>query len=136
MARKYRIDIARFECPTCGHWSTPPEAINVIPHEMELYNIIDGSDVPDKDTENILVQTLNQYHYGNDFTINPILKTGAETPPLLNPDVDPSAYEKVISVNRSYCEVQYQSSTILDESDHITLGCPQCHALLYEVRWK
>lgn len=131
-----RIDIASFECPDCGHCSTPPESINSIPDQMETYNTIDATHIPDKDTEDIFIQTLEQYHYGNDFIIHAQRKPTPELPPLLVSEVEPSAYEKVIKVQRSYCNVKEQSSTILSESNHIVLSCPQCGAQLYEVSWR
>lgn len=130
-----RIDVASFECPTCGHKSTPPEEVNAFAHQMENYGAFDGVDVPDKTTENILLQTLNMEHYGNYFTIETVRKPETIGELDLNPELAPDMYTKVITVERSYAEVTVQSDTMLEDSKHIVLSCPQCHAFLYEVRF-
>lgn len=133
---KRRIDIARFECPTCGHWSTPPEAINAFPQQMEKYTELEAVQLPDSDADSALMNELNLNHYGNDFQIEAVRKADvAEQDLILNPELAPESYTKVVKVERSYCEVAYQSDTFLDESNHIVLSCPQCHAQLYEVKW-
>ena len=135
-----RIDVSHFECPGCGHLSTPPEEINTIPHQMETYEEIEAIHVPKPEDEQIFKQTLEQYHYGNDFDIQPIQKPDADKiipePLKLKPELAPKLFTKRIQVQRSYAEVKEQSSTLLEESDHIVLSCPQCHQTLYEVNWR
>ena len=132
-----RIDVARFECPTCGHWSTPPEAINAFPEQMENYEAIEAVIIPDPQTTEIFKETLEEQHEGNTFEITPIRKESAPVDDgfVLSPEVEPEAYVKVITVSRSYCKVGFQSHTDLAESDHIVLTCPNCDSQLYEVRW-
>lgn len=120
-----RVDIASITCSGCGHISTAPDAINGIPNQMENYGDIDGIHVPDKETEEILRQTLEEQHRGNVFNLLAVRATTTRH----SADIS-------INVVRSYCEVAYQSSTALEESSHIILSCPQCHAQLYEVKWR
>ena len=130
-----RIDVASFTCPTCGHVCTPPEEVNAFPHQMERYGEFDAVVIPDKTTENILLQTLDMEHYGNNFSITPVRKPDTEGELNLNPELAPELYTKEITIERSYAEVTVQSDTYLEDSKHIVLSCPQCHAFLYEVRF-
>jgi len=43
---------------------------------------------------------------------------------------------EITRVDISYAIVLFQSASLLEESDHIILGCPVCDEVLYEVRWK
>ena len=132
-----RIDIARFECPKCGHWSTPPEAVNAFPHQMETYEAIEATVIPDPQTTEIFKETLEEQHKGNEFEITAARKETAGKNELgLSVEVEPEAYVKVIKVARSYCHVGFQSHTNLEESNHIVLNCPNCETKLYEVRWR
>jgi hypothetical protein len=132
-----RIDIARFECGTCGHWSTPPEAINAFPEQMEDYSAIEATILPDPETTEIFKETLEEQHKGNAFAIHQKRKEGIPSEGELDlaPELEPESYIKVIKVNRSYCKVAVQSHTNLEESNHIVLACPNCDTTLYEVRW-
>lgn len=134
----HRIDLASFTCPDCGHISTPPDSINTFPSEMELYGELGGEHLPDKESEDVLVETLAQYHYANDFTIESqrVRENGEDDPLLmLKPEINPRIYKKVIKVERSYADVKHQSGTTLSDSDRIVLSCPQCHTTLYEADW-
>ena len=128
MARS--IDIAKFTCPNCSHISTPPEAINAIPHQMEKYEVAIANDLEEKlkdvKEQAKMIADLKKKHNGNDFSIDCTMD---------NPDRKLKD-KKVIRVQRSYSKVALQSGTVLEESDHIILACPQCNTTLYEVKFK
>lgn len=106
---KHGINYAYFECKGCGHRCTAPEAINAIPHEMERYGILR----PDADVPKVR-EDIARKHRGNRI----IIDSGQ------------------VRMERSYANVAFQSATILEESDHITLACPECAEILYDVSWK
>jgi predicted RNA-binding Zn-ribbon protein involved in translation (DUF1610 family) len=121
-----RIDLAFFTCPTCGHRSTPPEAVNGFAQQMEVY---EKKPIPTErnpfgeiialpmDTAKVLQrkQQIEQKHRGNTATTT---REGSE---------------EVTRLARSYSKVAFQDATELTESRHVRLACPECDTVLYEV---
>jgi hypothetical protein len=123
------IDIAWFECLNCGHRSTPPAAVNAIPHQMEVIEVYRGrvvddplaeggkrAEIPTIANEAAHKAQLEQKYQGNTVIIR-------------NEGID-----RVVRLARSYAKAEHDK-TELAESDHITLKCPQCDNILYDVRW-
>lgn len=134
-----RIDIAWFECSKCGHRCTPPDVINIIPHEMEKYGEVFSilndnlelnayrSTIQNKITE------LQTEHQGNIFTAIESVKTNFDE--VIKDKIISIEVSTIFKINRSYAKVLFQSDTELVKSKEITLGCPQCDAVLYEVKF-
>lgn len=120
------IDIAVLECTKCGHRSTPPDAINALPHVMETYEVLPAEKLENETTK---LATLTSEHEGNMFSV--------ETIYAIDPKDETKwiADKKIIKCTRSYAVAIFDKTT-LEDSNHITLSCPQCNALLYEVRWR
>lgn len=116
----YRLDYAHFECPTCGHRSTPPEVVNAIPHQMETYEVWHPKDLPDSTAEQARLAQLKQKHKNNNFRIENDI--GHDGKP-----------RKVVKVDRCYSKVAFQSHTNLEDSKNIVLACPQCNTELFRV---
>lgn len=132
MARS--IDVAWFECVRCGHRSTPPEAINAIPNQMEILEIYRGeivevvdllapggkrqeTRIPEIPNETAYKAQLEQKYQGNTIIIRS------------------EGIDKVVRFVRSYAKATHDKTEIV-ESDEIVLSCPQCDEELYRVRWK
>ncbi len=141
------IDIASFTCGKCGHRSTPPEAINAMPNQMDVYAMIEPQEI------------IKESAAVGGVSSAPI--TVPLPPPIITLDVD-SANQKanrikldlekkmpsnsisvitagngtrVVRIARSYAKATFDK-TVLEESDHIVLNCPNCNQLLYEVFYK
>lgn len=123
------INIAHFTCVRCGHRSTTPEAINAIAHQMDTYAVLPATGLPNQVAEQARIATLQAKHKGNAFTIETRSKPHPTIPSQQVPDI------KTIRIARSYAKAEHDA-TELAESNHITLKCPQCDAVLYEVTWR
>jgi predicted RNA-binding Zn-ribbon protein involved in translation (DUF1610 family) len=127
MAKRY-VDIASFECRVCGHRSTPPAAINSIPHQMEIVGEIPVKAAPDL-TDAQIKEGVETMHPGNTVFVTTRYKSDPDNESKTVADA------KVVTMARSYCEIGMQTATSLEESDHIRFDCPNCHNVLYEVTW-
>lgn len=147
-----RIDVAWFSCPTCGHRSTPPDAINTIPHQMEVIAVVDpeviAQDKADKaslanDSTPVSVDVVEAIEVTSDDiqtaqTQAETIKSDKEKKMTGNKVSIETTGDNIkrVKVDRSYSKVALQSHTELTESKHIILACPQCNTQLYEVSWK
>lgn len=119
-----RIDIAFFTCPTCGHRSTPPEAVNAFANQMEIIEKVPLKVEKQGDLD-VAISVMDKAKTKSDLEKK--FKTNTVT-------IKTEGIEDVARLARSYCKVASQDKTELSESKHVTLACPNCDTLLYEAQ--